>query len=261
MLNNIAVGTLVSLDLDTRMLTRLSDGGSVTLPISACNCLKSLVEASGELLTQEQLMDIGWRNSGVEVTENSVRVMITKIRRALNALEVQESIMLLAVTRSGYRLVIRNSQATSPESEDLPPVQAEQQSVSTPAQPPRYSARKRRMLACIAGMLLGGAVIVIYNLFFKFTPEIVTYVQWQGENKIPQTEVWVPVSQQKETVAIQHTLQLYNDYVVSREKNTEKARYLYVTIGFSEEYRRLFACMTPLQRSGNHCESYYFRYH
>ncbi len=260
MFNTIAIGTLVALDLDTRLLTRLSDGESVILPASACNCLKSLAEARGELLTQEQLMDIGWRNSGVEVTENSVRVMITKIRRALATLEVQKSIMLLAVTRSGYKLVIRPTQTTTQPVEATPEAQVEPLSVAEPPSPrPHYL--KRRTLACIAGMILGGAAVVIFSLFFKVTPEIITYVQWKGKNKIPQTEVWVPVNQQKETAAIQHTLQLYNDYVVSREKNAKKARYLYVTIGLTEKYRGLFTCMTPLQRSGNHCESYYFRYH
>lgn len=60
-------------------------------------------------------MEIGWRSSGVEVTDNSVRVMITKLRRAFAQLDLQEAITLIAVTRSGYRLLVREA------SSELPP--------------------------------------------------------------------------------------------------------------------------------------------
>ena len=45
-------------------------------------------------------MDIGWRSAGVEVTDNSVRVMVNKLRRALASLEMQDAIALVAVTRA-----------------------------------------------------------------------------------------------------------------------------------------------------------------
>ncbi|HFT8658734.1 TPA: transcriptional regulator [Enterobacter cloacae] len=78
-------------------------------------CLAALPEAQGEVLCQEQLMEIGWRSAGVEVTDNSVRVMITKLRRAFAQLDLQEAITLIAVTRSGYRLLVREA------SSELPP--------------------------------------------------------------------------------------------------------------------------------------------
>ena len=63
MLNYIAIGTGVTLDLQTRTLARTDREASVTLPQSACLCLAAMAEAQGEVLSQEQLMDIGWRGS------------------------------------------------------------------------------------------------------------------------------------------------------------------------------------------------------
>ncbi len=141
MLNHIAIGTSVTLDLQTRMLTRTDTQQTVSLPQSACLCLAALAEAQGEVLSQEQLMEIGWRSAGVEVTDNSVRVMITKLRRAFTQLNLQEAITLIAVTRSGYRLLVRET-----NSEPLPMVAPPEDtlpaspSVATPAvasAPPR----------------------------------------------------------------------------------------------------------------------------
>lgn len=84
---------------------------TVTLPQSACLGLATLAEAQGKVLSQEQLMEIGWRSAGVEVTDNSVRVMITKLHRAFVPLDRQEAITLIAVTCSGYRLLVREAVA------------------------------------------------------------------------------------------------------------------------------------------------------
>jgi DNA-binding winged helix-turn-helix (wHTH) protein len=140
MLNHIEIGSVMTLDLKARILKRLSDGKSVTLPASACRCLQAMVEASGEVLSHEQLLDIGWRSSGIEVTNNSVRVMINKLRHALYELVSQQEVSLLAVSGSGYRLLIHSPtpthfrEASSQQSvekhdmlsETLPPLAASQ---------------------------------------------------------------------------------------------------------------------------------------
>ena len=76
-------------------------------------------------------MEIGWRSAGVEVIDDSVRVMITKLRRAFAQLDLQEAITLIAVTRSGYRLLVREASSElpppaqdEPAVPDVPPVAA-----------------------------------------------------------------------------------------------------------------------------------------
>ncbi len=271
--NSIAIGTSLKLDRRTRTLSNIKNGSSVTLPASACRCLKALVEEKENVLSYEQLMDIGWRNSGVEVTENSVRVMITKIRRALVTLKVDEWIQLVAVTRSGYRLIVnkevavitaaRHAEASIPQLE--PPIPPAAAPPSLPPLPATLSGEKtavwqRRLLACAVGALLGWLAVLIISGYFKFTPQRTDFTRWYGEAIPPETEVWVPqgelsAAQQKTVV---QTLQLYALYASSYETNAEKARFLYITIGHSPRHMGLIACAIPLRTSENNCESYYF---
>ncbi len=49
-----------------------------------------------------------------------MRVMITKLRRAFTQLNLQEAITLIAVTRSGYRLLVREANSELQQAEPLP---------------------------------------------------------------------------------------------------------------------------------------------
>ncbi|HEY3590803.1 MAG TPA: winged helix-turn-helix domain-containing protein [Buttiauxella sp.] len=276
MLNNIAIGTSATLDLQARTLSRLHDGKSVTLPVSACNCLKALVEAREDVLSQEQLMDVGWRNSGVEVTENSIRVMINKIRRALVSLDMQDSITLLAVTRSGYRLIIRESHGSL--NDIIRPAQSEEipqpEPVATPSElstpPPAPAPRrkpflppvwKRRIFGALGGLVLGTLVALLIGWMVKVAPDHVIFTRWTGEGAPAGTEVWIPADHQSDGDMIRTTLELYSEYALKREAKSEKANHLYITVGQNAKFLGLIACIAPLQDSENNCESYYFRYH
>ena len=46
--------------------------------------------------------------------------MITKLRRAFTQLNLQEAITLIAVTRSGYRLLVREANSELQQAEPLP---------------------------------------------------------------------------------------------------------------------------------------------
>ncbi|HEY3985268.1 winged helix-turn-helix domain-containing protein [Cedecea sp.] len=268
MLNIITIGSSATLDMQTRTLTRVEDGASITLPVSACHCLKALVEAKEDVLSQEQLMDVGWRNAGVEVTENSVRVMINKIRRAILTLEMQNSMTLLAVTRSGYRLIIRDiSEEPEPEAviaPQKPEAPTPEKTITSSAPSPAAGVKKtsrwpRRALIALAGAAAGSLAAVLAISLVKVEPDDVHFVHWSGDNIPPQTEVWVPAERQHQTAAIRKTLQLYRDYALKREAKSEQARHLYITIGDNPQFVGLIACVDPLQASENNCESYYFK--
>ncbi|HFT8658946.1 TPA: transcriptional regulator [Enterobacter cloacae] len=104
------IGTLLEINHQSRTLIHRGNKTEVALPTSGCFCLQALAERTGDTLSLTELMDIGWRHSGVEVTENSVRVMINKIRKAISSLGMQHDIILLTVPRSGYRLLVSNKE-------------------------------------------------------------------------------------------------------------------------------------------------------
>ncbi|MGN7789862.1 winged helix-turn-helix domain-containing protein [Enterobacter sp. 22452] len=266
MLNNIVIGSLVTLDLQTRELARSDTQETVTLPQSACLCLAALVEAAGEVLSQEQLMEIGWRSAGVEVTDNSVRVMITKLRRAFTQLQVQEAITLIAVTRTGYRLLVRET------SNEPLAVAAPAEEVTLPAQPdaspPAASAPvrpraglKQKLVALSSGLLVGLVLALLARSVIDFSPQPVHFVRWNGPGVPPGTQVMVQEDKQSQHTLIASTLQTYTRHVLDRRPNEKPAAVLYVTTGSEKmsQFQGLIACQQPFKDSGNDCESFYFR--
>ncbi|MFH6763489.1 transcriptional regulator [Enterobacter cloacae] len=268
MLNHIAIGTSVTLDLQTRMLTRTDTQQTVTLPQSACLCLAALAEAQGEVLSQEQLMEIGWRSAGVEVTDNSVRVMITKLRRAFTQLNLQEAITLIAVTRSGYRLLVREANSELPQAEPLPlqdePVQAgtaEAQPVVTHAPARGGNTLKQKLCVTLSGVLVGLVIALLLRGIVDFSPQPVHFVRWNGPGVPPGSMVMVQEDKQSQQALIESTLQTYSRHVLDRRPNEKPAAVLYVTTGSEKmsQFQGLIACQQPFKDSGNDCESFYFR--
>ncbi|WP_148242061.1 transcriptional regulator [Enterobacter asburiae] len=260
MLNNIAIGTSVTLDLQARILARQDGEETVTLPQSACLCLAALVEAQGEVLSQEQLMEIGWRSAGVEVTENSVRVMITKLRRALAQLDVQESITLVAVTRSGYRLLVREADSEPPALEKPQPEPAN----ASPVTPPRpRTGLKPKVFAALGGLLTGLVIALVLRSVLDFSPQPLHFVRWSGPGIPPGSEVMVQSDKQSQRDLITATLQTYTRHVLDRRPGEKPAAVLYVTTGSEKmsKFQGLIACQQPFKDAGNDCESFYFRHY
>jgi DNA-binding winged helix-turn-helix (wHTH) protein len=275
MLNNIAIGSSVTLDLHTRTLTRTLDGESVTLPASACLCLQALVEAHGEVLSQEQLMDIGWRSAGVEVTENSVRVMINKLRRALNSLGLQDSVTLLAVTRSGYRLIVRDDglpEVSEPLTASPPPAPSPLYDQSPPPtpQPVRrepapvkpQSNQRKYLIAGLCGIVAGLGVAMLLHYLFIVTPERVNFVRWNGPGVPANTQVMVPRGKENQLELIDATLRAYTQHSLIKRASEKPPQILYITLGDPRmtKHLGLIACEQPFQDSNNDCESFYFRF-
>lgn len=264
MINTIAIGTLVTLDLRTRILTRTESEETVTLPQSACLCLAALAEANGEVLSQEQLMDIGWRSAGVEVTENSVRVMITKLRRAFVQLEVHNAISLVAVTRSGYRLLVQEASSDLPQPDEPEQTAAPATTPEAHAPAPRPRAGLAvRLCTLLGGIAVGVSVALILRSLIDFHPQPLHFVRWNGPGIPPGSEVMVQKDKQEQQGLITATLQTYTRHVLDRRPNEKPAAVLYVTTGSEKmsKFQGLIACHQPFKDSGNDCESFYFRHY
>ena len=251
MTDMIPLGFSATLARHKRLLIRNLDGKSVTLPASAALCLVALVEAQGEVLSQEELMDIGWRQVGFAATENSVRVMISKLRRALASLDLDQQIHLLAVTRSGYRLIVHAS-----DPEDLPPSPAPVDARQPEVQPFRW---QRALSITLGGIVAGIATGLVIQHLLLLTPQKIDFVPWQGEAAPVESRVWVPKNKQTQHELIEATLLTYTRYVLGPAQPA--ARELYITLGVasSQHHQGLIACHQPLQEADNECESYYFR--
>ncbi|WP_052696602.1 helix-turn-helix domain-containing protein [Pantoea sp. BL1] len=225
---------------------------SVTLPASATRCLYALAEAQGEVLTHEQLMEIGWRRDGYAATDNSVRVMINKLRRAFMSLELEQQINLLAVTRSGYRLII-----------NVPPAVDHSVPVAMPLAPPARGTLTWRRVTGItaAGITAGYLVALLVQHFFLLTPKPIDFVSWHGPAIPDGSSVWVPKGHHTQHALIETTLRTYRRYVLDANPDKPAARVLYVTLSSANnpQHQGVIACQQPFEEAKNACESFYFR--
>lgn len=250
--HTILLGQAARLDRRTHILSRTLDNMSVTLPASAARCLYALAEAQGELLTHEQLMEIGWRRAGYAATDNSVRVMINKLRRALLSLELDQQVSLLAVTRSGYRLIIY-----TPPAIDCPIP------LPMPLSLPAHGTLnwRRALSVTVAGITAGYLVALLVQHFFLLTPKPIDFVSWQGPATPVGSTVWVPKGHQTQHALIETTLRTYRRYVLEANPDKPAARALYVTLSLANnpQHQGVIACQQPLEEANNACESFYFR--
>lgn len=250
--HTILLGQAARLDRRTRILNRTLDDMSVTLPASAARCLYALAEAQGEVLTHEQLMEIGWRCAGYAATDNSVRVMINKLRRALLSLELDQQVSLLAVSRSGYRLIINTPHVVEhPVPLPMP--------LSSPV---RGTLEWRRASGIIiAGITAGYLVALLVQHFFLLTPKPIDFVSWQGPAIPVGSSVWVPKGHQTQHALIEATLRTYRRYVLETNPDKPAASVLYVTLNSANnpQHQGVIACQQPFEEANNACESFYFR--
>ena len=286
--NDIGIGPKVSLNLQTRTLTRVRDGKKIVLPASACRCLHVLADAQGGVISQEELMEVGWNSVGVTATHNSIRVMINKLRQAFKTLELHDVISLLAVTRTGYRLIVRNQDSlplppvtdrdSDSDNDHLPPITdnatppliaenlpAPSQTLPSETQVPVM--REKKQYVCILGLLAGLFAGVIfcsgfYN-HYSLKPKEVSYVDWKGEGIPTGSEVKVLQGTQHKQEMISMTLDLYKKYVLDKNPPEKPATVLYVNLGLSntKNHAGLIACQQPFKENRNECESFYFQVH
>jgi predicted ATPase/DNA-binding winged helix-turn-helix (wHTH) protein len=89
----------------------LADGAPVSIGVKALDILATLVEAAGEMVTKEELLDRVW--PGIVVAEHNIQVHISALRKALGP----DGNWIVTVPRLGYRFVgpIATPQTARPE--------------------------------------------------------------------------------------------------------------------------------------------------
>nr|WP_241390671.1 winged helix-turn-helix domain-containing protein [Serratia proteamaculans] len=78
-------------------------GKKVILGVAAAYCLETLLDAKGDIVSQDTLINEGWRKHGYEVSPGNVRQVVSQLRRGFTSLK-ESSDLLITVTKKGYRI-------------------------------------------------------------------------------------------------------------------------------------------------------------
>lgn len=275
-MESVKIGASLQLDTRTRVLFRVRDGRKIKLGVSTCECLNGLLHAKGEILSQEALIDLGWRQVGLEVTSSSLRVAINQIRRAIMSLQADKEILIVTVPRAGYRLIIQseNNEVNLPrktipdESFQPEPVVSGAVEIATIVPPSlpeaaRNSATKRLnrnrlamfvfpLLSCLSGVL----VSFMINKKIEDTAVSVNYAAYK--HSVPElpdgVKIFVDNPQSATPDAINKTLALW----LTQPGAEKDFSYLYLNMNPNKNYSGLFACKKPIGDDNSDCSSFIF---
>ncbi|QPF30601.1 winged helix-turn-helix domain-containing protein (plasmid) [Klebsiella sp. BDA134-6] len=88
---------------DRQLLCNVIDeSNSVQLTGSASRCLELLL-SKNELITQKELYEYAWKDSGITPTPNTLYQSISVLRRAFRELDESDEKFILTETRKGFR--------------------------------------------------------------------------------------------------------------------------------------------------------------
>lgn len=260
----LKIEQLLSLDVRTRYLSRLKDGRRVKLSVSACLCLEGLIKAEGETLSQDTLVNLGWRQVGIEVTPSSLRVTVNQLRRAFLSLQVDKDILIVTVPRMGYRLVIYSNEGSKPEAIEAADILIE--SDGDIAEVPVVSgAKKTRFIAryffyfLFMSLLAGAFTAWFLSRFVNSLATPINYEPYTGPSVTNSSDakIFVDSSRPASKEQVEKALNLLSTYA-GDDKNRH---FLYVNQGQNTDYTSVFSCKKELGEKQNECSSIVFRTH
>ncbi|QLK63843.1 hypothetical protein GE278_23900 (plasmid) [Enterobacteriaceae bacterium Kacie_13] len=270
-MEKLCIGDILVLDTQTRILSCPNKPHKVTLGVSACLCLEELIKAEGATLSQESLIDKGWRQVGIEVTASSLRGVINQLRKAFLSLRIDKEVLIVTVPRLGYRMLTSVENIIQPEVETAVPESAPEptsgitegsvakklSSVLLPTQFYRTSILK--WIAFLTSSILLAALLA-WGVSFHYWRHIVSinYVPYSDAGikmVVGDARVYVDPDKTPDVARMKETLSLWKKYY----SDTEKWNYLYVSNGTASYLYSMFGCTKPLGELQNDCLSFVFK--
>ncbi|MEB5973915.1 winged helix-turn-helix domain-containing protein [Pantoea dispersa] len=269
----------ITFDPDRRLLRDRHDN-ELLLNQSSARCLALFLQKPGEVISHETLLDEGWRSQGVHVTENSLRQMLSMLRKQFLQLRV-EGETFVTVHRQGYRLhesvrveaclplaeAVEEARITQ-EARIQPlvtthvhtaplPVMAPPPAVIPGEEAPAAAPRSRYGLILI-GMLVSAVLLLVLALLGIKVLEIrdvvtVTYIpyshaqgrQWYIQDDFSATE----------REEIDHNLQLMSDNLARFVQLAEDERHIYINRTKLADRYSWFICQNPIEQKDASCRS------
>ena len=267
-MEKIHIGKNVIFAPDTRVLANTENRKTIAIGVSPANCLKGLLQAEGRVLSQDTLIDIGWRQAGIEVTISSVRVAMNQLRRAFAHLQVEKELVIITVPREGYRLVVTHPHSDSPllaeisRPADLSAQEDAEHDALLSAQPdtpevPASAGWKRFAGVAVIALALGCALA--WGIKRALLPEPVP-ISYQPVNSAtagagPELHIFAVQSPRVTDELVRKTVRFWREYPDAAGKET----FLYVHGGNDAFHYGLFACARSIEENSSGCKSFVFK--
>lgn len=116
------IGNSIEFRPEENLLYSRKNGERITLFVAASRCLQLLLNQHGELVSQQELFDIGWNKSGIGVSSNTFYQNILTLRKGFKLAGCDQTV-IKTVPRQG--LTIPLSVAVEKIAGEAPPLPSE----------------------------------------------------------------------------------------------------------------------------------------
>ncbi len=267
-MEKIHIGRHVIFAPDTRVLANTENKKSIAIGVSPANCLEGLLQAEGRVLSQDELIDIGWRQAGIEVTISSVRVAMNQLRRAFAHLQVEKELVIITVPREGYRLVVAHNQHDSPLLAEISmsaPLSAQEEaeqdamlsSHSASVSKPASRSWMRYAVVAVICLALGSALAWTIKSQLLPVPVPISYepVNYTVDSAGRQLHIFAVQSPAVSEEQVRKSMRFWLDFTPASADET----FLYIHGGNDAYHYGLFACARPIEEDRSGCKSFIFK--
>jgi DNA-binding winged helix-turn-helix (wHTH) protein len=268
-MRKIDVGSKIVFEPDKRLLRHRHSLKVMVLGVSASACFETMLKNPGKIFSQEELLDTGWRASGLEVTVSSLRVAMNQIRRALLQLDEAKDISIITVPREGYKLLIpltvvsENSKdsinSTLPEENPAPD---ESVMVKNPenieeSKNLRFLIKNHKLRLLSVSSILTIVLLMFFSYMAHDKPTPVNYTVLSNSlfASPKGTTIYYDSKNEPDLKKIETTIKLWTNDT----HDVKTYQHLYINVGVSRYHYGLFACKKPVEEPKNECKAYVFR--
>lgn len=251
----------------------LENKGKVTLQLnaSASRCLSLFMHNPGDVISREALLREGWGNQGVLVTDNSLRQVLSTLRKQFSHFNI-EGDLFVTMHRKGYRLnedIIVKSLIPVIEPHDEKPLGVldanKLSNVKAKSywhlfkrrKPGSHSAIRHVLFTCI-GVISSGIVLLIFSLMgIKiFDVKGVVDIRYQ-EYRVENSLHWY--IQQDLTKAhmdkIEHSLPVIKKEILHLISLEDNENHIYIHSDKMIDRFSWFICQRPIEKENALCRS------
>jgi len=237
---------------DSTSLTLTMNGDDmqkITITHSSSRCLVALLEAKGEVVSREELLQAGWGYAGLVVTSNSLSQAMTLLRKSLKQIGL-DNVFIVPVSKMGYRISLFVDSADSlgqdltDETVNFDESQSEK----------KITLKKTHTIAIILLALVISIFIItlLYHFMFYIKASKVSYIYY------PQSEI-------NNKVFLQPSVISRGEYLSSalsmlRNDNSlkiKKESYIYINNSIRKDLFVYFVCEGAIEEKPETCYSYF----
>lgn len=231
----------------------VNDNNSVQLSGSASRCLELLLSKM-ELVTQKELYEYAWQDSGVTPTPNTLYQSISVLRRAFREIGHSEQNFILTETRKGFRfnpqISILNERRELTDLQNVnSSVSENKETKSFTSDGSSFSSRAKSTISIFLISTICLSALFINFFYFKRDDETLKLSDYKKINKIDNCTFMLPLHLEDAVIDKIDVLQL----------NCVKKPFNYVTAFNYSDHISIVSCNKEIKESPDDCSVLYLR--